>query len=191
MKGKNPRLLLSRTNSNNINDTFPEVMVEAVVAIMVVGETLNSQSSHADYNPINDNYCAGSPTYQVQKSPQMDQSMVEGLVQKKSCSNVKCKFARSATQSSAKTNWKLSNVVQREVVRTVFCHSVVTLVSITSMPGQPQKKGVRPNLCVRKIKLVKDIFCVDHCFSAPHVLNIPSVTENLHVGGTLQKFWQV
>ena len=67
---------------------------------------------------------------------------------------------------------------------------VIPVLSVTS-PGQPQKKGLRPGLCQKRIKLVEGVSCVNHCLFAPSVQNAPHVVTETSVGGRLQNFWQV
>ena len=73
----------------------------------------------------------------------------------------------------------------------VSCISVVNHAPIVTMPGQPQKKGLRPDQCVNKIKLVEGASCVNPFPFAPSVPNAPHVVKVISVGGRLQSFWQV
>ena len=75
--------------------------------------------------------------------------------------------------------------------QSVSCRDVVNHVPIITIPGLPQKKGLRPNLCLNKIKLVEGASCVSSCLFAPSVLNVPHVVTGISVGARLQRFWQV
>ena len=75
--------------------------------------------------------------------------------------------------------------------QSVSCVGVVIPVLSVTSPGQPQKKGLRPGLCQKRIKLVEGVSCVNHCLFAPSVQNVPHVVTETSVGGRLQNFWQV
>ena len=66
---------------------------------------------------------------------------------------------------------------------------VVTHEPIVSLTGQPQKKGVSPDIQKNQIKPVKDALSVN-LSPAPPVTNVLSVAEGL-VGVNLPKVWQV
>ena len=73
----------------------------------------------------------------------------------------------------------------------VSCIDVVNLLLSVITPGQPQKKGLRPGLCLNRIKLVEVVSCVSPCLFAPSVPNVPHVVTEISVGGRLQSFWQI
>ena len=75
--------------------------------------------------------------------------------------------------------------------KAVFCQNVVGHAHSVILHGQPQRKGLGPDLSLSKIKVVKGVSCVNQCFSAPSVPNVPHVATEISVGGRLQSFWQV
>ena len=82
------------------------------------------------------------------------------------------------------------NISSQTISRTVYSRTAVIPVPIVVGPGQPQKKGLSPDLCQTEIKHVKSASFVSPCRSVPHVLNVHSVAENPPVGGRLQRFWE-
>ena len=80
------------------------------------------------------------------------------------------------------------NYSSQNISRTVYSRTAVIPVPIVVGPGQPQKKGLSPDLCQTEIKHVKRVSFVSPCHSVPPVLNVPSVAENPPVGGRLQRF---
>ena len=84
----------------------------------------------------------------------------------------------------------LKPVVQQTVNLDVFCHAA-TLAHTVHFSGHPQKKGLSPNLLLRKIKHVKGVSCVSQCIFVPLVHSVPNVVIEQSVGGRLQKFWHI
>ena len=82
------------------------------------------------------------------------------------------------------------NISSQTISRTVYSRTAVIPVPIVVGPGQPQKKGLSPDLCQTEIKHVKSASFVSPCCSVPHVLNVHSVAENPPVGGRLHRFWE-
>ena len=82
------------------------------------------------------------------------------------------------------------NISSQTISRTVYSRTAVIPVPIVVGPGQPQKKGLSPDLCQTEIKHVKSASFVSPCRSVPHVLNVHSVAENPPVGGRLHRFWE-
>ena len=72
----------------------------------------------------------------------------------------------------------------------MFCHAV-THAHTVHFAGHPQKKGLSPDLLLRKIKYVKGVSCVSPCLFAPLVHSVPSVITRQSVGSRLQKFWHI
>ena len=75
--------------------------------------------------------------------------------------------------------------------QSVSCINVVSPVLSATIPGQPQKKGLRPVQNMKSIKLVKGVSCVVLSHFAPSVQSVPHVVTKTSVGGRLQSFWQV
>ena len=44
---------------------------------------------------------------------------------------------------------------------------------------------------LKERKLIKGVFCVDPCLSAPPVNSVLSAADKIHLGAKLQKIWQV
>ena len=82
------------------------------------------------------------------------------------------------------------NNSSQNISRTVYSRTAVIHVPIVVGPGQPQKKGLSPDLCQTEIKHVKSVSFVSPCHSVPPLLNVPSVAESPPVGGRLQRFWE-
>ena len=82
------------------------------------------------------------------------------------------------------------NISSQNISRTVYSRTAVIPVPIVVGPGQPQKKGLSPDLCQTEIKHVKSASFVSPCRSVHPVLNVHSVAENPPVGGRLQRFWE-
>ena len=82
------------------------------------------------------------------------------------------------------------NISSQNILRTVYSRTAIIPVPIVVGPGQPQKKGLSPDLCQTEIKPVKSVSFVFPCLSVPPVLNVHSVAENPPVGGRLQRFWE-
>ena len=58
--------------------------------------------------------------------------------------------------------------------------------------GQSYKKGVNPDVVQhKKLKYVKDIFCIDHLRFVHNVTNVPTVAPDLPVGARLHRFWDI
>ena len=74
--------------------------------------------------------------------------------------------------------------------KAVFYQNVVGHAHSVILHGQPQRKGLSPDLSLNKIKVVKGV-CVNQCFSAPSVPNASHAVTEISVGGRLQSFWQV
>ena len=72
----------------------------------------------------------------------------------------------------------------------MFFHAA-THVHTVHFAGHPQKKGLSPDLLVRKIKHVKGVSCVSPCLFAPLVHSVPCVVNRQNVGERLQKFWHI
>ena len=83
------------------------------------------------------------------------------------------------------------NISSQTISRTVYSRTAVIPVPIVVSPGQPQKKGLSPDLCQTEIKHVKSASFVSPCRSVLPVLNVHSVAENPPVGGRLQRFWEM
>ena len=81
------------------------------------------------------------------------------------------------------------NISSQTISRTVYSRTAVIPVPIVVGPGQPQKKGLSPDLCQTEIKHVKSASFVSPCHSV-NVLNVHSVAENPPVGGRLHRFWE-
>ena len=75
--------------------------------------------------------------------------------------------------------------------QSVSCINVVSPVLSATIPGQPQKKGIRPVQSLKPIKLVKGVSCVVLSHFVPSVQSVPHVVTKTSVGGRLQSFWQV
>ena len=75
--------------------------------------------------------------------------------------------------------------------QSVSCINVVSPVLSATIPGQPQKKGIRPVQSLKPIKLVKGVSCVILSHFVPSVQSVPHVVTKTSVGGRLQSFWQV
>ena len=75
--------------------------------------------------------------------------------------------------------------------KAVFYQDVVGHAHSVTLHGQPQRKGLGPDLSLNKIKVVKGVPCVNQCFSTPSVPNVPHAATEISVGGRLQSFWQV
>ena len=73
----------------------------------------------------------------------------------------------------------------------VSCINVVSPVLSATIPGQPQKKGIRPVQNLNLIKHVKGVSCVVLSHFAPSVQSVPLAVTATGVGGRLQSFWQV
>ena len=82
------------------------------------------------------------------------------------------------------------NISSQTISRTVYSRTAVIPVLIVVGPGQPQKKGLSPDLCQTEIKHVKSASFVSPCRSVPHVPNVHSVAENPPVGCRLHRFWE-
>ena len=82
------------------------------------------------------------------------------------------------------------NISPQNFSKTVYSRTAVIPVPIVVGPGQPQKKGLSPDLCQTEIKHVKSAFFVSPCHSVPHVPNVHSVAENPPVGCRLHRFWE-
>ena len=65
----------------------------------------------------------------------------------------------------------LDNYHQESQVH-VSCLNVVTPVHFAALEELLQKKGVRPEICKTKIKYVIGVSFVNHCLSAPPVINV-------------------
>ena len=85
------------------------------------------------------------------------------------------------------SNLMLDNYHQESQVH-VSCLNVVTPIYFVNCEGLPQNKGVRPEICVTKLKHVRGVSFVDHCFSTPPVINVHSAAK-ASVGGWLQNFF--
>ena len=82
------------------------------------------------------------------------------------------------------------NISPQNFSKTVYSRTAVIPVPIVVGPGQPQKKGLSPDLCQTEIKHVKSASFVSPCRSVPHVPNVHSVAENPPVGCRLHRFWE-
>ena len=82
----------------------------------------------------------------------------------------------------------ISDSLPRHSGHLVSCH-VASHVQYAISKGLPQKKGVRPVVQKKEIKLVKGASFVNHCLSVKPVPNVPNVVKELGVGGRLQTFW--
>ena len=82
------------------------------------------------------------------------------------------------------------NISSQNISKTVYSRTAVIPVPIVVGPGQPQKKGLSPDLCQTEIKHVKSASFVSPCRSVPHVPNVHSVAENPPVGCRLHRFWE-
>ena len=82
------------------------------------------------------------------------------------------------------------NISPQNFSKTVYSRTAVIPVPIVVGPGQPQKKGLSPDLCQTEIKHVKSASFVSPCRSVPHVPNVHSVAENPPVGCRLHWFWE-
>ena len=82
------------------------------------------------------------------------------------------------------------NISSQTISKTVYSRTAVIPVPIVVGPGQPQKKGLSPDLCQTEIKHVKSVSFVSPCRSVPHVPNVHSVAENPPVGCRLHRFWE-
>ena len=81
-----------------------------------------------------------------------------------------------------------------ETLRTL--KSLVNYCAVSPVPfatrnvRQPQKKGLSPLSEVKEINYVNCVSFVDHCVSAPTVINAHNVVHAPLVGGRRQPFWQ-
>ena len=82
------------------------------------------------------------------------------------------------------------NKSSQNISKTVYSRTAVIHVPIVVGPGQPQKKGLSPDLCQAEIKHAKSVSFVSPCLSVPPVPNVPNVVDNPPVGGRLQRFWE-
>ena len=82
----------------------------------------------------------------------------------------------------------ISDSLQSRSGHLVSCH-VANHVLYAMSKGLPQKKGIRPVVKKKEIKLVKGASFVNHCLSVKPVPNVPNVVKELGVGGRLQTFW--
>ena len=82
------------------------------------------------------------------------------------------------------------NISSQTISKTAYSRTAVIPVPIVVGPGQPQKKGLSPDLCQTEIKHVKSASFVSPCRSVPHVPNVHSVAENPPVGCRLHRFWE-
>ena len=86
---------------------------------------------------------------------------------------------------------------RKQTLRDLICKKAVSYQDVichvhsVTLHGQPQRKGLGPDLSLNKIKVVKGVSCVSPCLSAPSVPNVPHVATEICVGGRLQSFWQV
>ena len=158
-----PRLQIKPLNNNhgdNLAKTIPGDVVEDVVQTLV---SLEGNST----NHINDNYCT-SPTHCLVNSLQLDQ-MSQNLV-------VNIKTNKYVQNTLETVNPKRSKTVNLAVSSNVVNHA---LSAITQ--GHPQKKGLSPDQCLNKIKLVKGVCCVNRCRSFPNAPNVPSAVTGQNV----------
>ena len=173
--------LIKQTNNNNLGDSLVGVVSEAVGAVevpIVVSPSITS-TSH-----INDNYCVGRTSFQVNQL-QLDLSKVK----KEMCSGTQITDKLvSRTVSQPVFSKTINSVVSQTLKLDVSCHAV-TRAYIVPLHGLPQRKGLSPDHSMNKIKHVKGVCCVNPCLSLPPVLNVPNAVIKQSVGGRLQQFW--
>ena len=83
------------------------------------------------------------------------------------------------------------NKSSQNISKSVYSRIAVIHVTIVVGPGQPQKKGLIPDLCQTEIKHTKSVSFVSPCLSVPPVPNVPNVADSPPVGGRLQRFWEI
>ena len=82
------------------------------------------------------------------------------------------------------------NKSSQNISKTVYSRTAI-VVPIVVGPGQPQKKGLSPDLCQTEIKHAKSVSFVSPCLSVPPVPNVPNVADSPPVEGRLQRFWEI